>query len=280
MYVPAARDEMLRFFKAIVLAELQRFRWKLFDEAVRDADYAGALYIAGQALDEQAAGYELEMFRDERRSVHVAAPDRVSMYLASIFGRLNVIDRVISFERLALDEAKRPYREVHEARLAQALEHKADHARFGAILEAVRQRPGILQMDLTEVVPDRDTKAVTWMVDQLEATGLVAPGRSGTVSVSGPRTIRRDLLIPSGANHDGTGQWMTTGRSVRSSGWIRPVLSQASRHWGAPWRRRHGNRVPMRAFDQHRWISFKAVDGISFALRSPEESPSTPTRSS
>jgi hypothetical protein len=200
---------MLRFFRETVLGELQRFRWNLFQEAVREANYAAALAIAFQALNEQAASYELKMSSDDRSSVHVTAPDRVSLYLASIFGRLDVIDRVIGFERLAIDEANRPYRplgfsrtthngietddqmrvrhdedaafakEIHEARLAQALEHKADHARFRSIMEAASQAPGILQVKLVEVVPDRDTKSVTRMVDQLEATGMVATKKVG-----------------------------------------------------------------------------------------------------
>jgi hypothetical protein len=134
-----------------------------------------------------------------RTTTHVAAASRVPLYLASILGRFDVIDRVIALERFALDEATRPYdgidgdvgrvrhekdatgaKETHERRLDQALEHKADHDRFEAILKAVRKRPGVLQVELPAVVPGGDTKAVTRMVDQLEATGLVATKKAGT----------------------------------------------------------------------------------------------------
>ncbi len=115
-----------------------------------------------------------------RTTTHVAAASRVPLYLASILGRFDVIDRVIALERFALDEATRPYdgidgdvgrvrhekdaagaKETHERRLDQALEHKADHERFDAILKAVRKRPGVIQVELPAVVPGRDTKAVT-----------------------------------------------------------------------------------------------------------------------
>ncbi|MFJ6157435.1 hypothetical protein ACIQF8_16265 [Pseudarthrobacter sp. NPDC092184] len=199
VYVPARRDEMLRFFRARILGDLPRFRWGLFQEAVRAKNYQRALDIAAQALDEEAERYAVRKTMFGSSHVNVSAPDRVPLYLASIFGRLDVIDRVIALERFALDEAKRPYDgaegetgrirydrnaafavETHDSRLEQALEHKADYERFAAILSAVRQRPGVLQVDLTEVVTDRDTKGVTRMVDQLEATDLVATKKVGS----------------------------------------------------------------------------------------------------
>lgn len=198
VYVPANQGEMLRFFKARVLSELPRFRWDLFNRAVRAADYPGALDIAVQALDEEAERYGVMKAIKRRSSVHVTAPSRVPLYLASIFGRFDVIDRVIAIERFALDEAAQPYSgsegeagrarhernaafavETHEARLAQALEHRDYHEHFGAILKTVRQRPGIFQAELIAEVPDRDTREVTRMVDQLEASGFLATKKVG-----------------------------------------------------------------------------------------------------
>lgn len=204
MYLPARRDEQLKYFRTSALAELSRFRGPVFNKAVRDGDYAGALDVAAQALDEEAERFSLT------RNPHVSAPDRVPLYLASIFGRLDVIDRVIAFEELGLREANRPYepigytidshngvqgdaelrarhekdsafaKEVHERRRAEALEHRKDFERFAAIRKAVHSNPGIRQVDLVDVVPDRDAKAVARMVDQLEATDLVATKKVGS----------------------------------------------------------------------------------------------------
>ncbi|WP_179017269.1 hypothetical protein [Paenarthrobacter nitroguajacolicus] len=172
--------------------------------------FTEALDIAAKTLDEQAAAYELWLSDPNGRGVHVSAPDRGCMYLASIFGRLDIIDRCIAFEKLGQDEAQRPYQPlgfaiesnngvetddqmrikhdrnavgatlIHAERLEQALEHKADHARFTAILKTVRRQPGVLQVDLKSAVPDRDAKAVTRMIDQLEAAGLVATKKVGS----------------------------------------------------------------------------------------------------
>ncbi|NSX37163.1 hypothetical protein HTS88_12215 [Pseudarthrobacter oxydans] len=195
---------MLDDFRMSVLGELPRFRWGRFQQAVREEDYLGALDIAAQALDEEAQRYRMTT---RASGPHVVAPDRVALYLASIFGRLDVIDRVIAIEQFALEAARQPYRPqfgdkpdndldtvleshhrrnadaapvVHGERLAMAIQHKEDHSRFTAILEAVRNRPGILQVDLAGVIPDRDTKSVTRMVDQLESTGLVATKKVGS----------------------------------------------------------------------------------------------------
>lgn len=195
---------MLKDFRRWSLAELTRVRSAVFDKAVRDGDYAYALNVAAQSLDEDAKRYSLSS------NPHVAAADRVALYLASIFGRLDVIDRVIALEELALRESKRPYqplgytihshngvegdaelkvrheqsnaaaKETHEHRLGQAMEHRQDFERFGAILKAVEASPGIRQVDLVGAVPDRDAKALARMVDQLEATGLVATKKVGS----------------------------------------------------------------------------------------------------
>lgn len=210
MYVPARREETLREFNVIANVELERFRWRLFNQAVIEEDFAGALDIAAKALDDQAARYEAQMADSERFGIPVSYQDPVSQYLAAIHGRLDIIDRVIGFERLALEELKRPYRplgieittdtgiqtdddrrvqynqgvigatEVHTERLAWAIKHKANHEKYIAILEAVRKRPGILQADLAAAVPGSDIKAVTRMVDQLEATNLVATKKVGS----------------------------------------------------------------------------------------------------
>ncbi|KIA72649.1 hypothetical protein ANMWB30_24170 [Arthrobacter sp. MWB30] len=199
----------MRHVNIMILKELQRFRWKVYNDALRAGHFTDALDVAAKTLDEQAAEYELFLSDPLGRGVHVSAADRDCMYLAAIFGRLDIIDRYITFEKLALDEARRPYRpfgfdveshrgietddqmrvrhdsasraatEIHTERLQQAQEHKTDHARFTAILKAVRRSPGMLQVDLTSAVPDRDTKAITRMVDQLEAAGLVVTGKVG-----------------------------------------------------------------------------------------------------
>lgn len=196
---------MLREFKMRAHAELERFRWRMFDQAVVREDFTGALDLAFKALEDQAAKYEAQ-----RTGIHVPYQEPVSQYLAAIHGRLDIIDRVIGFERLALEELKRASRPlgtvvatdtgvekdddrranheasvdretgVHTERLAWAQGHKANHERYQAILEAVRKRPGILQMDLTAAVPGSDTKAVTRLVDQLEATNLVATKKVGS----------------------------------------------------------------------------------------------------
>jgi hypothetical protein len=201
VYLPTRRDDILFSFKAFALEELPKFRWSLFNQAAKAGDYSGALDIAARALDEEAARYAaMKSFR--RGSVHVTASNSTCLYLASIFGRFDVIDKVVAIEKFALDEAKRPYEpsphdrgeterasyeknaayatEVHIERMAKALEHKTDHERFTAILNAVRERPGVLQMDLPRVVPGRDTKAVTRMVDQLEAAGLMETKKVGS----------------------------------------------------------------------------------------------------
>lgn len=149
MYLTARRDEQLKYFRMSALAELSRFRHPVFNKAVRDGDYAGALDVAAQALDEEAERYSL------MNKPHVSAADRTPLYLASIFGRLDVIDRVIALEEVGLREARRPYeplgytidshrgvegdmelrarhwkdsafaKEVHEHRLGQAMEPPA-----------------------------------------------------------------------------------------------------------------------------------------------------------
>lgn len=208
MYVPARRDDMLSRFKMRALQELPRFRWNLFYRAVGAGNFDNALDIAAQALDEETSRYAL--MKSSRGGVHVSATHRACLYLASIFGRFDVIDRAIAIEHIGLEDARRPYKPlgytvhshngvedddqmrarhernsagattVHEERLAQALEHKADHERFEAIVKAVHNRPGTRQIDLVEVVPERDTKSITRMVDQLEATGLVVTKKVGS----------------------------------------------------------------------------------------------------
>jgi hypothetical protein len=111
VYVPARRDEMLRFFRARILGDLPRFRWGLFQETVRAKNYPHALDIAAQALDEEAERYAVRKTMFGSSHVNVAAPDRVPLYLASMFGRFDVIDRVLALERFALDEAKSPMTE-------------------------------------------------------------------------------------------------------------------------------------------------------------------------
>ncbi|MFK0005101.1 hypothetical protein [Paenarthrobacter sp. NPDC090522] len=194
----------------MVLKELQRFRWKVYNETLLAGRFNEALDIAAKTLEEQSAEYELWLSGPQGRGPHVSAADRGCMYLAAIFGRLDIIDRYISFEQLGLDEAKRPYRplgfavdshrgietddqlrvrhehngaaaaEIHTERLQQAQEHRADHERFKALMKAVKRQPGVLQVDLKSAVPGKDTKAVTRMIDQLEAAGLVATKKVGS----------------------------------------------------------------------------------------------------
>lgn len=200
VYLPTRPDNMLYGFKAQALEELPKFRWSLFNQAAKAGDYGGALDIAARALDEETARHALRKSFSGR--VHVSGSHSTCLYVASIFGRFDVIDKVIAIEQLALDDSKRPYEpsphdhagteravhekkstyaaEIHGERMAKALEHKADHERFTAILDAVRDRPGILQVDLPRVVPGRDTKSVTRMVDQLEAAGLVQTKKIGS----------------------------------------------------------------------------------------------------
>lgn len=44
------------------------------------------------------------------KSSHVSATGGAALYLASILGRLDVIDRAIAIEQFALEVAKRPYK--------------------------------------------------------------------------------------------------------------------------------------------------------------------------
>lgn len=158
MYLPARRDDMLYGFRAQALEELPKFRWSLFNQAAKAGDFGGALDIAARALDEEVARYVL--MKSFRGSVHVRASNRDCLYLASVFGRFDVIDKAVAIEQLALDDSKRPFEpsrhdhgeterarhekdsayatEIHGKRMAQALEHKTDHERFTAVLNAVR----------------------------------------------------------------------------------------------------------------------------------------------
>lgn len=167
VYVPARRDEMLRNFNQTAVVELQRFRWRLFDRAVIEEDFAGALDIAAHALEEQTASYEALRSGTETPRLHNPYVDPVALYLAAMHGRLEIIDQVLGFEQFGLGRFS-------------AREHKGTYERYRAILESVRKRPGILQIDLKDAFPGADTLAVTRLVDQLEATNLVATKKVGS----------------------------------------------------------------------------------------------------
>ncbi len=138
---------MLGNFRKRAQSELNRFRWRLFDKAVLDGEFTTALDIAAQA--------------------EVTIADTACLFLASIHGRIDIIERVNDYE-------------LDSGRLEWLQKLKDDIGHYRSILEAARKRPGILQVDLAAELEGRDTKTATRMVQQLEATNLVVTKRVGS----------------------------------------------------------------------------------------------------
>lgn len=146
--MPAARIEMLGDYRDRAQSELNRFRWRLFDKAVLEGEFIAALDIAAQA--------------------DVSAADTACLFLAAIHDRTDIIARAIDVE-------------LDSGRMDWLLKLQTDIGHYKCILETVRKRPGILQIDLAAGLTGRDTKAATRMVEQLEATNLVVTKKVGSL---------------------------------------------------------------------------------------------------